>query len=576
MYKSADGGKTWTHIGLADSQQIGARAGRSAQSGPRLRRGPRATPTARTPSAASSARATAARRWQKVLVQGRRHRRHRPRLRAGQPERDLRRALADAPHALEHLSAVERPGQRPLQVDRRRRHWTQLTATACRRSRGASASPWRRAQPQRVYAIVDAAEEGGLYRSDDGGATWTHASGDNRIWGRGWYFGGVTVEPKNADVVYALQHQPLPLGRRRQDLRAGQGRAGRRRLPRALDRSAEPGAAASSASTRATVVSVNGGETWSSWYNQPTGQFYHVITDNRFPYWVYGSQQDSGAAGVPSRTNTLRRHQHDGVPRDHRRRRERQHRARSEGPRHRSTAAASTSSTCAPSQTRSVDPTLAYPDALPRAPGRCRSSSRRAIRACSTSRNQRLFRTDDGGEHWTVDQPRPDARGPRRARRTSIRPPRRYKPRPGSRFGVIYAIAPSRTADHDLWVGTDDGLIWRTRDEGAHWTNVTPPALTPWSKVGIIDDLALRRRDRLRGRRPPPPRRLQALHLPHARRRQAAGSWSPTGIPRRQLRQRRARGPGAQGAALRRHGEGRLRLVRRRRPLAAAAARTCR
>src|SRR5205807_5871116 len=50
------------------------------------------------------------------------------------------------------------------------------------------------------------------------------------------------------------------------------------------------------------TITVNGGETWSSWYNQPTGQFYHVITDNRFPYWVYGSQQDSGAAGVPSRT----------------------------------------------------------------------------------------------------------------------------------------------------------------------------------------------------------------------------------------------------------------------------------
>src|SRR5262249_55587138 len=58
---------------------------------------------------------------------------------------------------------------------------------------------------------------------------------------------------------------------------------------------------------------------------------------------------------------------------------------------------------------------------------------------------------------------------------------------PGGRQGVVYAIAPSRLADHDIWVGTDDGLIWRTKDEGAHWSDITPKALTPWSKVGIIE-----------------------------------------------------------------------------------------
>src|SRR6185436_7910813 len=94
--------------------------------------------------------------------------------------------------------------------------------------------------------------------------------------------------------------------------------------------------------------------------------------------------------------------------------------------------------------------------------------------------------TDDGGEHWKVISPdltREDPGTP-----ANLDPPTAAnKPGPGTRFGVIYAIAPSRLADGDLWVGTDDGLIWRTRDEGQHWTNVTPPALTPWSKVGIID-----------------------------------------------------------------------------------------
>jgi photosystem II stability/assembly factor-like uncharacterized protein len=92
----------------------------------------------------------------------------------------------------------------------------------------------------------------------------------------------------------------------------------------------------------------------------------------------------------------------------------------------------------------------------------------------------------DGGRHWTVISPdltREDPGVP-----ATLDPAAAADaPRPGRRHGVIYAIAPSRLADHDLWIGTDDGLVWRTRDEGAHWENVTPAGLGPWSKVGIID-----------------------------------------------------------------------------------------
>ena len=90
--------------------------------------------------------------------------------------------------------------------------------------------------PRRVYAIADA-KEGGLYVSEDKGVSWKRASSDRRIWDRGWYFAGVTVDPQNADVVYALPHRALPLDRRRQDLPAVPGRSGRRRLPPSLDRS---------------------------------------------------------------------------------------------------------------------------------------------------------------------------------------------------------------------------------------------------------------------------------------------------------------------------------------------------
>src|SRR5207237_7488094 len=97
--------------------------------------------------------------------------------------------------------------------------------------------------------------------------------------------------------------------------------------------------------------------------------------------------------------------------------------------------------------------------------------------------NQRLFRTDDGGNRWTVMSPDLTREQP------GVPPnldPATAALSTGKRPGVIHAIAPSRTTSGDIWIGTDDGLIWRTRDEGAHWTNITPPALTAWSKVGII------------------------------------------------------------------------------------------
>ncbi len=209
-----------------------------------------------------------------------------------------------------------------------------------------------------------------------------------------------------------------------------------------------------------------------------------MSTDNRFPYWVYGSQQDSGAAGVPSRTNT-----YDGITMTE----------------FREVTAGGESDEIAPDpkdpqtvfggrvdkldlrtgQTRSVDPALAYPDlyrvtwTLPIV------FSPRDPRVLYFA-YQRLFRTEDGGEHWTVISPdltREDPGVPSNLDPSTAA----NRPGEGSRFGVIYTIAPSRTADHDLWAGTDDGQIWRTRDEGEHWANVTPAGLTPWSKVGIVD-----------------------------------------------------------------------------------------
>ena len=170
-------------------------------------------------------------------------------------------------------------------------------------------------------------------------------------------------------------------------------------------------------------------------------------------------------------------------------------------------------------QTADDRPDPRLPRGGPRAPGRCPSSSRAAIRASSTSRasgssaprtaastgrrSAPTSRREDPGVPATLD-PSTAADKPRAGRA-----PRRH----------LRHRAPRALADRDLWVGTDDGLVWRTRDEGAHWQNVTPAGARALVEGRDHRALALRRRDRLRRRRPPSPRRLPALRLPHARRR---------------------------------------------------------
>jgi photosystem II stability/assembly factor-like uncharacterized protein len=365
------------------------------------------------------------------------------------------------------------------------RTWHQLTGRGLPTQPGKiglAASP---AKPHRVYALVDSPDEnqGGLYRSDDSGGSWTHITGDKRIWQRGWYFAGITADPKNADRVWVnntivlrsddggahfipLKGDPTgddfhtlwvdPRDNQRQILGVDQG----------------------------TLVTLNGGRTWSSWYNQPTGQFYHVSTDNRYPYWIYGSQQDSGAAAVPSRSDS----KYDGINMTQ----------------FREVTAGGESDEIAPDpldptivyggrvdrldlksgQTRSVDPTLAYPDVyrsewtLPLTWGKREHALYFG--------NQRIWRTANGGETW---QPiSPDLTRPNPPIPPNVDPPTATDSAvPGARRGVVYDIGTSPLQTGLIWAGTDDGLIWKTADGGAHWQDVTPAGLTPWSKVGIIE-----------------------------------------------------------------------------------------
>jgi len=151
---------------------------------------------------------------------------------------------------------------------------------------------------QRVFATVDAARRGGLYRSDDGGETFALANGDPRVTSRSSDFAEVKVDPTNADIVYTasiVAWKSVDGGRTFTGWRGAPGGDDYHRIwinplhPSTILMAGDQGA----------IVTVNGGTTWSSWYNQPTAQFYHVSADNAFPYRVCGGQQDSGSGSIP-------------------------------------------------------------------------------------------------------------------------------------------------------------------------------------------------------------------------------------------------------------------------------------
>jgi hypothetical protein len=227
------------------------------------------------------------------------------------------------------------------------------------------------------------------------------------------------------------------------------------------------------------IVTLNGGATWSSWYNQPTAQFYHVSTDNAFPYRVCGGQQDSGSACVASRGDqgqiTFRDWSPVGVeeygyvasdPLDPdivyggrvSRFDRRNGQVQQVGPPKR-----------ADYRVLRTQPLMFFP-----------TDPRTLLFASNT-----LWKSSNGGTNWAEISPD--------LTRDAWEPPPSvgvYRERDTARFtrrGVIYAVAPSPIDGRVIWAGTDDGLIHVTHNGGAEWTNVTPPALVPWAKVSILE-----------------------------------------------------------------------------------------
>jgi photosystem II stability/assembly factor-like uncharacterized protein len=335
-------------------------------------------------------------------------------------------------------------------------------------------------EPGRMYAIVGASQDkGGLYRSDDGGETWRLVNRDARLWGRDGDFNEVKVDPKNPDVVYVANIVTWKSTDGGQTFVGWRGAPGGDDYHRLWINPDNPQIILN-ASDQGAIITVNGGATWSSWYNQPTAQMFHVSTDSRFPYWVYGGQQESGSAGVPSRGNdgqiTFREWRPVGAE---------EYGYVVADPLH---------------------PNLVYGGKLTRfdwttgqvkdvAPAPLREPYRfvRTAPVIFSPVDPRilyyagnvLFKTLNGGESWQVISP--DLTRPASEVPATLGAFTSLDPEKGKHRGVIYTIAPSFRRVNLIWAGTDDGLIWVTHTGGRTWKNVTPPALTPWSKVSIME-----------------------------------------------------------------------------------------
>jgi photosystem II stability/assembly factor-like uncharacterized protein len=364
-------------------------------------------------------------------------------------------------------------------------NWQQLTSglpTDGLGRMGVAVAPSNRA---RVYAIVDA-KDGGLYRSDDAGATFRKVSGDdNRIWGRGWYFGKIVVDPKNPDLVYSSNtgvYRSRDGGRTwGEPFKGSPGGDDYHQLwidPADGNRMILGG-------DQGAVISVEGlneHPTWSSWLNQPTAQIYRIAVDNAFPYWVTGAQQDSGAMRVRSRGRFASITMRDWEP----------------------TCAGGESGYTAPDplnpdilfggtvtrcnvatgQTDSVSPEVDLPTPARHTWTLPVVFSPADPHAMYFS-DQYLFKTTDGGKTWariSEDLTRENPGVPSNLDAATAADAPDFQ-----RRGVIYAIAPSAVRAPLIWIGTDDGYIQVTQDDGKTWTNVTPRELTGWSKVVMLE-----------------------------------------------------------------------------------------
>ncbi|HZK99376.1 MAG TPA: hypothetical protein VFC47_05715 [Caulobacteraceae bacterium] len=346
----------------------------------------------------------------------------------------------------------------------------------------------RTAAGLRLYAVVSAEKASGLYRSDDGGAAWTRVNDDQAF--TSYYASRVTVAPDDPDTVYLVGQSIRRCTGGGARCEIFKGAPGGDDYHHVWINPAHPDHMATS-SDQGVVVSVDGGATWSSWYNQPTGQFYHLATDEHFPYRIYSGQQDSGTVGVASRGDygaiTFRDwNPVGGDERDY-------DIPDPDDPNivYGSGLGGRISRWDARTgQSANITP-FPYPNY-----GRRQTSTEHHFpwvtplaisRAGPTTLylgGEVVFASTDRGSHWRVVSP--DLTGKQPGAERCGGDPAIADAR-ACGYGSIWSLAPSPRAPGELWVGIDSGLVQMTRDGGAHWANVTPPGLPAWAKISSID-----------------------------------------------------------------------------------------
>ncbi len=487
VYKSLDAGKTWTHMGLAETRQISRIrihprdpdlvyvAALGHVFGPNPERG-----VFRSQDGGVT--------WEKILFRS---------DQAGAIDlimdplnpRVLYAAIWEAyrtPHSLNSGG----PGSGLFKSTDGGDNWTEITRHPGLPSGvigkiGVTASA---ARADLVWAIVEA-KDGGVFRSENGGKTWLKVNDDRSLRQRAWYYSRIYADPKNPESVYVLNtglYRSVDGGRSYTGIRVPHGDNHDLWIdpknPQRMINSNDGGA----------NVTYNGGVTWTPQDNQPTAQFYHVITDNQFPYWVYGAQQDNSTVRIASRTTGAGIDRPDWHP-----------------------VGGGESGYIAP---RTDNSNIVYAGSYGGLITRWdfRTGQSQIISAWPENpmgwgakdlkyrfqwtfpivvsrfdpnilyiAAQVVFKSEDEGMSWTVISP--DLTTNDKTRQGKSGGPITYDDTSVEYYCTIFTLAESVYDPNTLWAGTDDGLVHITRNAGKTWQNITPQGMPKWSLISMID-----------------------------------------------------------------------------------------
>ena len=479
MYKSTDAGETWIHLGLRDGQQI-SQIAVDPRDPNRLFVAVAGHPYGPNPERGIYRSTDGGQSFQQVLSKDENVGGNDVKIDPSNPD-VVYATLWDSREAPWENGAWNGPGGGIFKSTDGGKTWNELKAglpSAITQAYVAIS----RSNPQRLFASVATKDAVDLYRSEDGGQSWSTVTPDPRPKMR---IGGgdlpvPAIDPKDPDIVYSTSTVTW------KSTDGGKSWTGWRGAPGGDDYqniwiNPDNPKIVLLASDQGAIVTVNGGESWSSWYNQPTAQLYHVNADNAFPYRLCSGQQESGSVCIASRGNDGEITFRDWHP-------------------------------VAAEEYGYVVPDPTEPDIV--IGGKLSSYDRRTTQAQNIlpvplgGPDFRVIRTEpivfspfdpkllyfaantlwathDGGQSWK--QVSPDLTRKTWEVPASVGIFRSDPTAQPRQRGVIYALALSPVDRNRIWAGTDDGLIWLTTGAGAHWNNVTPPQLSPWQKVSVLE-----------------------------------------------------------------------------------------